>query len=133
MEANFIKASKKAYRYTTVRGMVTTEDLWNMKLEARDSFDLNHVAIALAEAIEATTTKSFVKPTTSKTADEESKLEIVKYIIADKIEKLEKASKAKEKREKRAKLMEIIDAKQDEALQGKSIEELKKELEELED
>ena len=135
MEANYKRALKNGYRYESVRGLLTTEDLFDLPLTGNNGFNLDQVAIAIDEKMEKLGSKSFVN-SNAKSAQrkvEEAKLEIVKDIIADKIEEQEKVKRAAEKAAKKQKILELLAKKQDESLEAKSEEELLAELEALDD
>lgn len=70
--------------------------------------------------------------TNEDTTELELKFNIVKHIIDVKVAELEARKDAAEKRAKKQKLMELISKKQDAELEGKSVDELMKELEALE-
>ena len=128
MEKLFETATRTKLRFATTRGMVTTEDLWDMRLTKADNFDLDHVAQTLAKEIRETGEDSFVKPVTRGTDDNELKLEIVKHLIAIKLADKEKHANAAAKKEKKDKLLGILAKKQDEALEGKTEDEILAEL-----
>lgn len=121
----FKTASKEGYRYPTSRGQVTTEDLWDMPLTGQ--FSLNNTALSLDAKVEAGGKKSFVGTTTGDPLSE-AKLEVVKAVIADKQADATARTDAKALKAKKQKLMELINAKEDEALGGKSLAELTAEL-----
>jgi hypothetical protein len=125
----FEKASKAKLRFLITKGVVTTEDLWDLKLE-----DLDKMAISLRKQVKESEEESFIKTTNSKSivaAETELKFEIVKHIIDVKLAEKEARVLAAEKRAKRAKLIELIGKKELTNLESKSIEDLKKELAEL--
>ncbi len=129
----FETATRKQYRYPSVKGDLTTEQLWELKLLSSNQFDLNNVAIALNKSLKAITEESFVsvKPTPGK-VDLETKLEIVKHIIAYKQDEQAKARDAADKAAKREKLVQVLANKQDEALNNMSEDEIRAKLAELE-
>lgn len=128
----FIQASRAAYRFETVRGVASTEDLWSMPLQSKSGFDLDSVAKLLnSEVIEAGDT-SFVSATVSpRKASAEAKLEIVKFIIATKLAEAEAASTAAARKAQRDKLIAVLGEKQDAQLRGMSAEEIQKQIEAL--
>ena len=58
-------------------------------------------------------------------------IEIIRHIVAVKQQEAEERLKAKERREQKQRIMEIMADKQDEALKGKSLDELQKILDEM--
>lgn len=128
----FEKALRNKYRFPSVRGDLTTEQLWALPLESKDGFDLDAIAQALHASLEAAGTVSFVKKTTAKQESLKDRLEIVKYIIKAKLKEAEDRVSAKERLDKRRKLEEILAEKQDDALKNMSEEEIQAELKKLE-
>ena len=125
----FEQASKAKLRFLITKGVVTTEDLWDLKLE-----DLDKMAISLRKQVKECEEESFIKTTNSKsivTKETELKFEIVKHIIDVKLAEKESRVLAAEKRAKRAQLIELIGKKELTKLEARSIEDLKKELSEL--
>ncbi len=125
-EELFIKASRKKIRFS-YKGLTTTEDLWDLPVTELDG-------IYKSLNAKAKTAKEESLLETKTDGDEELMLqiEIIKYIVSVKLEEKKEAEKAKERKEQKQKIMSILASKQDEALQGKSVEELQKMLEELE-
>lgn len=125
MENNnlFEKATRQNLRFTTTKGSVTTEDLWDLKLEALDT-----LAKGLKKQVDDSGDTSYIKK--QSTTNETAKLafEVVLYIINTKLAEAEAAATAADKRAKKAKLLELIDSKENEVLGNKSIEELRAEL-----
>lgn len=123
----FEKATRMKLRFQTSRGVLSVEDLWDLNLESLDS-----IAIGLNKKLKESQTESFIKTKTKDTTELELKFDIAKHIIDVKVAELEARKDAAEKRAKKQKLMELISKKQDAELEGKSVDELMKELETLE-
>ena len=68
--------------------------------------------------------ESLMRTKTAEDQDLENKIAIVKYIYNCKVDEQNERLLANEKRQRDQRIMEIIAKKQDEALEGKSIEEL---------
>lgn len=124
----FEKASRMKLRYQTNRGVISVEDLWDLSLESLDT-----IAISLNKKLKESQTESFIKTKTKDTTELELKFNIVKHIIDVKLSEAEARKSAAEKRAKKQKLMDLIAKKQDAELEGKSVDELMKELAALED
>lgn len=124
----FEKASRMKLRYQTNRGVISVEDLWDLSLESLDA-----IAISLNKKLKESQTESFIKTKTKDTTELELKFNIVKHIIDVKLSEAEARKSAAEKRAKKQKLMDLIAKKQDAELEGKSVDELMKELAALED
>lgn len=123
---NFEKASRLKLRYASNYGVLTTEDLWDLKLT-----DLNKVAQSVYKQIKESEEVSFITERTSKDVEAELKLEILKHIISVKKEEAEKKALAKERLAKKQQIMNLIVEKENEALSQTSIDDLKRQLAEL--
>lgn len=107
------------------KGQISVEDLWDLTPEALDV-----VFRTLSKQSKQNSEESLM---TSKSAEDtvlNMQIEIVKYIFSAKINEAELRKKEMEAHERRQKIMSIIDSKQEADLQNKSIEELKKMLDE---
>lgn len=120
----FEKASRVKLRYSTNRGVLSVEDLWDLSLE-----QLDPIAINLNKRLKESQTESFIKTRTKDTT--ELKFNIVKHIIDVKLQEQEERTVAAEKKAKRQKILDLMAKKQDAELESKSYEELAKELEAL--
>lgn len=130
MEALFIKATRQAWRFSSSKGLISTEQVWQLPLQSRDGFDLDSVAKAANAEVKQQEEESFVTPT--KTDDtSRQKLELVRYVINVKISERDAAANAKAKAEERQKILDILDKKASAALEAASEEELRKRLAEL--
>ncbi len=128
----FVEASRKAFRYTSIRGELTTEQLWDLPLTSRSGFDLDSVAKAVNADLKAETEESFVSTIANpRKGDLETKLEVVKFIIADKIAEAERAAQRIDKMRQRAEILDAIAAKDKQSLSDASKDELLKKLAEL--
>lgn len=121
----FIKATREKMRFP-YKGTATVEDLWDLSMT-----ELDRIYKALNAQKKQVQEDSLLD--TKSTEDEEltMRIEIVKYIFSVKQEEKKAAETARERKEQKQKIMAILASKQDEALQGKSIEELEKMLDEL--
>jgi len=108
------------------RGMVSVEDLWDMSVK-----DLDSVFKSLNSQVKQAKEESLLDTKTKENEILNTQIEIIKYIVAVKLEEESLRLKAKERREQKQKILEIMATKQDESLQGKSIEELTAMLNEL--
>jgi hypothetical protein len=130
----FLLAAKRKYRFDSVRGALTVEQLFDLPLTSRSDFDLDTVARSVNAELKALGEESFVQPANNIGRLELSrKLDIVKLIIAEK----QAAAAANEARvvkaEKRRKILEALDVKENEALTSASREDLLKKLAELDE
>ena len=118
MEKLFIKALKKGFRFN-YKGLLTVEDLWSLSLEQLDEIykDIN-------KKIKASSEESFLNKSDKTVNELNDKLEIIKYIMEDKLvakSKREKAALIKTQKEAVARLLA---EKKQSALSAKSEEEL---------
>lgn len=125
-------ASRKAFRFPSVKGDLTTEQLWELPLSGKQQFDLNNVAIGINKSLKAISEESFINVAPKGKADLETKLEIVKHIIAFKQSEQEAARDKADKAAKREKLVQALAKKQDEALGNMSEDDIRAKLAELE-
>lgn len=124
----FVTATRLKLRYPSTRGLLTTEDLWDLPLLSNNNFDLETIAQELDKGLTALGNKSFVSKTVVDSKHFGIRLDIVKHIINIKLEEREAKILATEKKAKREKILELLAEKQDAALKEKSTEELLKEL-----
>lgn len=123
----FALAARKKFRFATPQGSISVEDLWDLPLTSprANQANLDSIAIALDKEIKASgETKSFVTKTTKTNDELKAKFEIVLHIIEVKQQEAELATVARENAARKQRLMELIEHKKDEALAGKSLEEL---------
>lgn len=131
----FKKASKKKLRFSTNRGVLSVEQLWDLSKD-----EIRQLVIKAREAAKKSSGEvndselSFLDaPSKTKATDDELRFEILKDIYLTKKYAEEKAQKKAEVKANNKKLLELIARKQDEALEKKSIKELEKMLESEED
>ena len=117
-------ASKKKYRFP-YRGMISTEDLWDLSPEQLDTVYKTLNKNVKAQGEESLLAEGAVDETLA------NMIEIVKHVFAVKQEEIKAHKAVVEKAEKRERIKEIIAQKQDEALHGLSEADLLKMLEEL--
>jgi hypothetical protein len=128
----FVEATRKKYRYKSTRGDITTEQLWDLPLKSTVGFDLDTVAKGISREVKAETEESFVTTTANAGAElAKNKLEVVKAIIATKIAESKALEDRRERATKRARILDALDQKEGQALTNASIDELKKQLAEL--
>lgn len=123
----FEKATQMKLRFQ-YRGSLSVEDLWDLSLQELDSIykELNAKAKTLQE-------DSLLDKKSEADAVLELQIEIVKRIVAVKLEQKQSLlQKAKDKRRKE-KLMQYLEEKQDEELRELPADELQKMIEELGD
>lgn len=127
----FITATKNRYRYTSPHGVITTEDLWHLNTR-----DLDVVYKKLKEELKQVDGEdSLLRDESNNAAIEwlNTKIEIVKYIVKEKLDAAKRAEEAKSNAAKRQRIMELIADKEDSALRDKTADELRKMLDDLVD
>jgi hypothetical protein len=119
-------ATKKKFRFP-FRGMISTEDLWDCTLTDLDSIYKTLNAQRKAKADE----ESLLSTKTNEDIELNLKIDIIKHIVAVKQEEAAARNAARANKLQKQKIMSILAEKEDEALHGKSIEELQKMLGDL--
>jgi hypothetical protein len=122
----FEVAAKNKFRFQ-FKGQLHVEDLFDLTVEELDS-----VYKVLNSQLKVVQEESLLNTKTPQDKELDAKIEIVKYIFNLKLEERNAKQKAKEKAEKKQKLMALIAQKEAQELEGKSKEDLLKELAELE-
>lgn len=121
----FEVAAKNKYRFP-FKGSISVEDLWDLDVE-----DLDSIFKILNSKVKKVKEESLL---TTKTKDDEvleNQIAIVKYIFNEKVNEAKVRQKEKERKEKKQKIMAIIASKENEALENKSMDELKAMLKDL--
>lgn len=121
------KALRTKLRFSTTKGKLTTEDLFDLSLT-----DLNNLAIALDKKLSETPRKSFISDIAPDTQEDELRFNIVKDVITLKLAERNAAQNAKAKAAEKAQLLEILHRKKNEALENLSVAEIEAKLANLE-
>jgi hypothetical protein len=122
----FDKATRTKLRFQTDRGQLCVEDVWDLNLTA-----LNALAKSLNRKLKQDQEEDFLSTKTEADATDKLRFDIVVSILeVKKAEKVEK-EQAADKKAKREVILGVLARKQNEAIEGKSVEELMKELEAL--
>jgi len=127
VENIFEYATRNKVRFP-FKGMISVEDLWDLSLPNLDS-----IYKTLNKQVKQSEEESLLNTKSNIDTELEVQIAIVKHIVSVKLAEQEAREKARTKREQKQKIMSIIAAKQDEALQNSSIDDLKKMLDELGD
>lgn len=118
MEKMFETAVRGKYRFP-YKGMISAEDLWDLKL-----CDLDSIFKTLNAQVKKEKEESLLATKSAADAELETKISIIRHIVATKQAEAEKARTAKETAAKKQHIMQLIADKQDAELAGKSVEEL---------
>jgi hypothetical protein len=122
----FETASRQKLRFTTAKGLLPTEDLWDLPLTT-----LNELAKSLSKQVKEAGEESFIEVKSSANEKLETMFEIVKHIIKVKLAERETLKVAKENATKKAQILELIHQKKNESLASMPVEELEKMLTKL--
>lgn len=117
------EASKQKLRFSTAKGTLTAEQLWDLSLT-----DLDELAVALETEHKESGKKSFLVTKSVKDKTAKLRFDIVLDVLSTKVEESEAAKTAKDNKEHNQKILGLIADKQDESLKGKSIKDLEKML-----
>jgi hypothetical protein len=119
----FEQATKQKVRFQTIKGHLSTEDLWDLPL-----IELNVLAKELNRSLKGLEDEDFITTDTKLNREKELfqlKFDVVRHVIAVKIEERDAKTRAKELAERNKLIQEIIFNKQNAELENKSVEELK--------
>ena len=122
----FEASSRLSLRFETPQGSLSTEDLWKLPLTSTRAnvANLDDIAITLNKKLQDSGVVSFVKKVTKTNEILSLKLEIVKHVIDVLQSEADAHESAVAKFEEKQKLLGFIANKKDEALAGKTVEEL---------
>lgn len=112
-------ASQSRLRFTTNKGLLSTEQLWDLSLA-----ELDGLAVALEAEHNQSGKKSFLVKTSVKDRTAKLRFDIVLDVLTTKAEAAQAATEAREIKEHNNKILALIAEKQDESLKGKDIKEL---------
>lgn len=128
MDRNIFElASRAKLRFSTTKGALTVEDLWDLPLTGKSANlddiarDLNHEVKAVSEEV------SFVKPAAVSGAAADVKLafEVVLHVIGVRVAERDKLAEAAKRAETKQKLLQVLDRKENAELENKSPEEIR--------
>ena len=123
----FVTASKLKFRYP-YKGMISTEDLWDLNLDQLDAvYKTLNKEVKVAQEDSLLGTECHEKENSLV----EMKIDIVKYIFNEKIEAARKREAEVINAENKRRILEALAKKQDESLNNMTEEELIAKLEEI--
>lgn len=120
----FEQATKLKLRFATNKGNISVEDLWDLPLTSTRHMSLDALARALNREVKETQEESFVIKAAATNSIAVLKFDIVKHVIGVRLAENEVKLKAAETKQRNARILALIGEKQDDALKGKTIEEL---------
>ena len=122
----FEKASRLKLRFTSPKGPITVEDLWDLPLtSSTGKANLDDLARALHQQLESQNIGSFVLTVSPNNALEQLKFDLVVHVIKVRLAENEAARKLAVAREKKQQIMEIISRKETESLSNASLDDLR--------
>ena len=128
----FEKASRAKLRFPSIKGEITVEQLWDLPLQSKTSFDLDTVAKTVNADLKQAGEESFVSTTSNPGKERlELSMEIVKHVIATRLAENDIARQAVARQEERRRLQEILAQKKDENLKAMDVADIEKRLAEL--
>lgn len=122
----FERASKQKLRFTTGKGLILVEDLWDLDLKTLDT-----MAIKVNKTLKESEDISFIKEKTVANTEYTLKLDILKHIIEYKLNLIELSKTRQEKAARLEQLKSVYVEKASEELRSMSKEELAKEIQAL--
>jgi hypothetical protein len=128
----FQQASRLKLRFNTAKGLITVEDLWDLPLitTAGRGTDLDTIAKELHK-LQGEQSISFVHKVQPVNSLDKLRFDIVLEVIKVRVAEQGAALAAADKKAQKQRLMEIISRKEESALEGTGIEDLRKMLEAL--
>lgn len=122
----FEEAARIKLRFVTKAGTLCVEDLWDLPLTSnRGRENLDDIAKGLFKKLREDSEVSFVYKDKKSDSIDQLRFDIVKHIIDVRISENEAAAEAKKRADKKQELLALIADKENEALRGKSLDELK--------
>ena len=118
---NFKLATQQKLRFTTPKGVLSTEQLWDLFLT-----DLDKLAVELEkENKEQQGKKSFLVKTSTKDKTSKLKFDVVLDILNTKVEEQQAAAEAQDKKKYNEKINTLLAEKEDDELKNKTPKQLK--------
>lgn len=133
MTTMFEYAARNKLRFSSTKGDLTAEQLWDVPLRSQNGFDLDAIAKGAKRALTSATEESFVNTErTPEHARLEAAFEIVKYVISVKLQEEAMAKKRAENRAEKEQLLKALAEKKEGKLSKMSEAELRRRIEALE-
>ncbi len=122
----FEKASREKLRFSTSKGQLSVEDLWELSLK-----DLDTLAKGVNAKLKESQEESFIATRNTKDSELELKLDILKSVIKTRLEEKETAKVKAENRAKREFFETLLEKKKTQSMETMSIEEIEAQLQTL--
>lgn len=125
MDTNiFEQASRLKLRFTTTRGSLAVEDLWDLPLTSTRGTSLDDIAVSLHHQLKHDTV-SFVDDTVAAAPELQLSFDVVKRVIEVKKTENKAAADARAKAEQKQKILGILARKEDAALEAMDADKLR--------
>ena len=133
MDNIFEFATRNKLRFSSTKGDLTVEQLWDVPLRSKDDFNLDSIAKTANSALKRLSEESFVQPVRTQAHEKaEFALALVKHVIEVKLDEEKAAKMRAENRVEREKLLKILAEKQEGKLSELTERELQKRINALE-
>lgn len=120
----FEQITRKGLTFSTVKGNISVQELWQLPLKGRNGFDLDTVSRDLLSKVKASSEESLVETVNNVDSDDELRLEVLKVVVNTLKSEQEARVNAEQARSHNEKIDQLIARKQEQELEGKSVEEL---------
>jgi hypothetical protein len=119
----FEKAARAKLRFSTTKGSISVEDLWDMKLSGVSS--LNNLAKHLNTQLKADAEEDFVQVKSSADQELTLKFNIVKHVISVRLQEQATSKSDVDNKAHNQMILGLIAEKEQDSLKGKTAEELR--------
>lgn len=119
----FDKATRLKLRFESNKGLLSVEQVWDLGLTA-----LNEMAKGLSRQVKAAETdeEDFIGTKSNVDSELQLRFDIVKHVIGVKLKERDDSRDAAERKANNQVILELIQRKKQQELEGKSVEELEK-------
>ncbi len=122
----FIQASRRKLRFSSPKGSLGADDLWDLSLSSLDA-----IAVNLDDLIQKAGKKSFLAKRAASTLELDIAFEIVKFVLETRVAENEASKLKADKESQKAFLSNLLKEKQMDEIKGLSAEEIQKRIEAL--
>lgn len=122
----FDKVTRNKLRFSSTKGMLTVEDLWDLSLTT-----LNDMAKVLNKKLKTDQESDFLDETPKENSDDRLRFDTVLHILEVKKKEKKDREEQLDKKTKRERLLGLLAEKQDAQLRELSVDQIKEELTKL--
>ncbi|EHT1484420.1 hypothetical protein KXE51_003400 [Salmonella enterica] len=117
----FDKVTRLKLRFESNKGLLSVEQVWDLSLTA-----LNEMAKSLSRQVKAAETdeEDFIGTKSNVDSELQLRFDVVKHIIGVKLKERDDSKDAAERKANNQVILELIQRKKQQELEGKSVEEL---------